>query len=218
MPDRWRRSENERFKRAFGPSTAVATVLAVQFHYLLFVALPGWSIRADSDRNRGLEAIVLPPEVEVPPPPEEVVRPALPRVGALDLGEDLTIQIVTFAEAAELPLPPPPEQRTAPADRPPFVPYSLPPALQNTEEIMGLLVDYYPRPLKIAGIGGSVLLWIHIDEHGRVVETHVARSSGFAMLDKAAIRVAEAMIFRPAMNRDRVTDVWLAQPIAFRRG
>jgi len=69
--------------------------------------------------------------------------------------------------------------------------------------------------LKRAGVGGTVLLWLYIDEVGAVQRTVLAESRGYEHLDEAARKVAEKMELRPAINRDKTTAVWLAQSIDF---
>ena len=100
-------------------------------------------------------------------------------------------------------------------DRPEFIPYTVAPRLKNKEEVLALLRQVYPRTLRSASIGGTVLLWIYVDEGGDVQDARIAESSGYDGLDRAAQTVASAMHFTPAQNRDRVTAVWLSQPIFF---
>lgn len=69
--------------------------------------------------------------------------------------------------------------------------------------------------LRDAGIGGTVQLWLYVDERGRVVETRVAESSGYDPLDTAARTVATSMEFSPAMNRDKGAPVWISEPSDF---
>jgi outer membrane biosynthesis protein TonB len=40
----------------------------------------------------------------------------------------------------------------------------------------------YPRTMRAAGLGGTVLLWFQIDERGKVLRTQVAESSGHEVL------------------------------------
>ncbi|HEX6640456.1 MAG TPA: energy transducer TonB, partial [Thermoanaerobaculia bacterium] len=72
-----------------------------------------------------------------------------------------------------------------------------------------------PPLLRDAGIGGTTVVWILIDEEGNVVRTQVHQSSGHEGLDDAAMRVGEIIDFSPAMNRDRRVRVWLQWPITF---
>lgn len=99
---------------------------------------------------------------------------------------------------------------------PRFTPYTVAPQIRNRADVERAMQRFYPPLLRDAGIGGTVLVWILIDEQGNVVRTQVQRSSGHDGLDDAAMRVGEVMEFTPAMNRDRRVRVWVALPIEFR--
>jgi periplasmic protein TonB len=74
----------------------------------------------------------------------------------------------------------------------------------------------YPGVLRNAGIGGTVLLWVQIDERGSVRQTEVMESSGYAQLDRVAEEVMrEVARFRPALNRDQAVTVWVQIPVVF---
>jgi TonB family protein len=103
-----------------------------------------------------------------------------------------------------------------PTQRPTFIPYDVPPKLENPSEIQRLLERVYPAQLRDAGIEGTVILWIFVDGQGVVQKTEVKESSGYEVMDEAALSTAEKMRFSPAMNRDKATPVWLAQPITLR--
>jgi protein TonB len=89
------------------------------------------------------------------------------------------------------------------------------PRLENAAEVRRLLERLYPPILRDAGIGGTVHVWFHLDGTGRVLETELHRSSGYAELDAAALRVANAMEYSPAWNRDQRVKVWVSVPITF---
>ena len=55
----------------------------------------------------------------------------------------------------------------------------------------------YPAMLVQAGIGGTVLVWLHLDENGGVIETRVKSGSGHNTLDEAALNVAHTARFSP---------------------
>ena len=166
-----------------------------------------------------LTAVELPPQVEIPDRPETIARPATPVVASAEVGEDVTIAPTTFEAnpVRELPLPPPPEEKgeTSLRDNPTFTPYTVRPRLLNAGEIGRILQAEYPPLLREAGIGGSVRVWFFLDTDGRVLETRVEQSSGHPQLDQAALRVAGAMRFSPALNRDREVQVWVRFPIVF---
>lgn len=89
------------------------------------------------------------------------------------------------------------------------------PRLLNEAEVKRELERAYPAFLRDAGIGGEVLVWLLLDENGRVVKTEVKSGSGHAALDEAALRVGEMMRFSPARNRDRDVRVWVSVPFRF---
>lgn len=102
-----------------------------------------------------------------------------------------------------------------PDARPTFIPYDRPPRLRNAAEVSEALKARYPSELEEGGVGGTVQLWMHVDETGSVEETRVKETSGHPELDDAAREVAASMEFLPAANRDEPTAVWVAQAITF---
>jgi TonB family protein len=104
---------------------------------------------------------------------------------------------------------------SAPVEQPTFTPMSVRPQLQNIEAVQQTLVREYPAMLRDAGIGGAPVLWIHIDVAGAVDDTRVYETSGYEALDQAAMNVARAMQFSPALNRDQRVPVWVQIPIRF---
>ncbi len=150
-----------------------------------------------------------------PPPPElEITSPSAPDVAALE------VDLALLEPAASEPIPigssSTPLATSNPTQRPSFIPYDVPPKLENAGEIQRLLERGYPSQLRDAGIEGTVILWIFVDAQGAVQKMEVKESSGYELMDEAALSTAEKMRFAPAMNRDKATPVWLAQPITFR--
>ena len=99
---------------------------------------------------------------------------------------------------------------------PTFTPYTVAPWLKNTQQVARALQREYPPALRSAGIGAQVLIWLFIDDTGKVQQTVLKTSSGFESLDAAAMRVALLMEFTPALNRDRNVPVWVAVPVDFK--
>jgi TonB family protein len=178
--DRFKKSSNQWF---FG-SIVVATVL----HFGLFQFFPELTASDVSFGINEFEAIELPPEVDIPPPPEQISRPAVPVVAATELEEDITIAPTTFEENPVENLPPPPSDASRIGDRPVF---------------------------QDAGIGGTVYVWLFIDTEGRVQNAQVQESSGNATLDAAAMQAVYLIEFTPALNMDKRVPVWVAFPILF---
>jgi len=209
-----RLNANDQFKRTSSIWTQIGILTAVLLHFGLFVLVRPFEAADLGLVSDELTAISLPPEVRIPPPPEQIARPATPRVASVDVAEDVTIAPTTFEMNPVENLPPPPSGGS-PADRPSFIPYDTPPAMRNRSQIQALLQRYYPRNLKDAGVGGRVELWLYVNEQGLVEKSEVKTSAGNALLDDAAQRVAADMRFSPAKNRDKVTAVWVSQWITF---
>ncbi len=211
---RIRLTANDEFKKTSGTWTQIGLIGAVLLHFGLFVLVRPFEAADLGMVAEEMEAITLPPEVKIPPPPEQIARPATPRVASVEVSEDITIAPTTFETNPVENLPPPPSGGS-PADRPSFIPYDTPPVLRNSGHIQQLLTRYYPRNLKDAGVGGRIELWLYVDENGRVAKHQVKTSSGNALLDDAAGRVVNEMVFTPAKNRDKVTAVWVSQWVTF---
>jgi len=205
---------NERFKAQSGDWMAVGVIAAVLAHGALFTLFPEMNaedVRVSSDPT----AVVTPPEVTIPPPPDAISRPATPRLPAIDIEDDVTIAPTDFASNPVENLPPPPAG-ARPSDVPVFIKRDIEPQLINGREIERVLEQRYPPRLRESGTGGAVLLYVFVDEDGRPAKSQVRESSGYPQLDAAAADVVEEMRFSPAMNRDRPVGVWVVQRVDFK--
>ena len=212
-----RETANDQFKRGFGNWFWGGVLAATVIHFAVFAFFPSLSAEVEAFDNAELETIDLPPEVEIPPPPEQIARPATPVIGDASIDEDITIAATTFEATPVENLPPPPAGATSEdiSRAPMFTPYTVKPTLRNSSEVSRALQRNYPPLLRDAGIGGTTTMWFFIDENGRVVRTQVNNSSGYDQLDEAAQKVAEIMQFSPALNRDKKVPVWVQIPITF---
>lgn len=208
---------NDRFKQGFGNWFWGSVVAATLVHFILFAFFPSLSAEDVSFESDEIEMIDLPPEVDIPPPPQRIARPATPVIGDATIDEDITIAATTFEATPVENLPPPPAGASNEdiSRAPVFTPYTVKPALRNNTEVQRALQRNYPPLLRDAGIGGRTLMWFFIDETGKVVKTQVNESSGYEQLDQAAEKVASIMQFTPALNRDKKVPVWVAIPITF---
>jgi TonB family protein len=212
-------SANERFKRSFTTYFWGALILATGAHFAVLDLWPAMTVVDVSSTAGELQSIELPPEIQIPEPPEALPRPAVPVVAPGVMDEDLTIPLTTFEAnpVADLPPPPPPASVAVGnlAEAPAFTPYTVRPGITNREEVTRALEREYPALLRDAGIGGTVLVWFFIDEEGRLLRTQVHESSGHRALDAAALKVADVIRFSPALNRDKHVPVWISLPITF---
>jgi protein TonB len=100
-------------------------------------------------------------------------------------------------------------------DTPSFTPFDQAPRVMNRDEVAQALEIEYPALLRGAGVGGRAIVWIQLDEGGVLRRTAINQSSGHQALDEAALRVAQAMKFSPALLKDAPTAVWVSIPISF---
>jgi protein TonB len=208
---------NERFKEKFGRTLWGSVCVATAVHAAVLSFFPTMTAGEWGIDVSALEAIDLPADIVIPPPPTEIARPATPVIGDVDL--DVTIApTVLETRPEDRPLPPPPvtrgEDRSI-SDAPVFVPTTVLPELIDREAVGRELERRYPRVLRDAGIGGAPLVWFFIDEEGKVVKTQLRESSGHPALDEVALEVGRTLRFRPALNRDRKVAVWVSLPMRF---
>ena len=74
----------------------------------------------------------------------------------------------------------------------------------------------YPPAARRDRKQGTVLLRVHVTEHGRPDRVEVLRSSGSSTLDDAAIRAVHDWEFTPAQMRDEAVESEIDFPIQFK--
>ena len=208
-------SANDRFKQRFGAWLWAGIILSTALHFALVRFFPTLRAADLSFSVREFEAIELPPEVEIPPPPEAIARPAVPVVAQSQLEENITIAPTTFEENPVETLPPPPSDVSRLGDQPVFTPYTVAPELRDPQRAAEILQRKFPDILRDAGIGGTVLVWAFVDETGVVKNCQVHTSSGNSALDQAAVAAVLEFEFRPALNYDQHVPVWVSLPVSF---
>jgi protein TonB len=210
-------SVNRRLKNRFTSVLWGSMILATGIHFAVFAYWPELTADDISFAVAELEAVELPPEIDVPPPPKSIARPATPVMATTAIDDEVTIAPTTFAENPVAELPPPPEKKEVElSEAPTFTPFTVAPAILNREEVMKAMVASYPPLLRDAGIGGTVRVFFFIDEAGTVRDYRIDQSSGHGVLDEAALAVASMYRFSAALNRDTKVPVWVSFPIEFR--
>ena len=210
------KTANDRFKGSFESWLWGSMITATVFHFMLFQFWPTQTAGNVSFTAAELELINVLPEIEIPPPPEAISRPATP-VEVTDVDLDVMIALTTFEKNPVEVLPPPPTDDGG-VDllaNPVFTPMTVHPEIRNRRKVQAALMREYPPLLRNAGIGGTVIVWFFISEEGQVLDRRVARSSGHVPLDEAALQVADVFEFSPALNRENIVQVWIQLPIAF---
>ncbi|MEQ8330504.1 MAG: energy transducer TonB [Longimicrobiales bacterium] len=207
---------NDRLKQSFQSWFWGGMIAATVVHFSIFAFWPDLTAEDVSFTAEELEAIELPPEIEIPPPPQQISRPATPVIAEANIDEDITIAPTTFEDNPVEDLPPPPEEEQSDLSAAPtFTPFTVAPSILNRNDVIRAMEREYPPLLRDAGIGGTVRVYFFIDEGGSVQDYRIDQSSGHQALDEAALNVAEVYRFSPALNRDKKVPVWVSFPITF---
>lgn len=207
---------DRRFRDSFGLYVSAGLCLSVGVHLVVFLAFPALAVEDGAAAASEPVALELPPEIQIPPPPDPMARPAEPVISDVPLPDEATIEAGDWERRRAAGPPPPPRVGDSRADRPPFIPRDVEPRLKNRDEMQVALRRHYPDALREAGIEATVVLWIFVDRTGEVSRVRVEASSGYEAVDTAAENVARAMEFEPALNRDRAVGVWVRQAVRFR--
>ena len=213
-------TENDRFKKSFGSWFWGSMIAATVVHFMLFQFWPTQTAADVSFSAEELEMIELPPEIEIPPPPEAISRPATPVMATADIDDDITIAPTTFADNPVEDLPPPPTDDGVAGYRSGSSIHTddCPAGDHETgSEVQAALMREYPAILRDAGIGGTVVVWFFITEEGlslRTVENFSERRVSFSLIKRPS-RSRTYVRFTPALNRDQRVQVWIEVPITF---
>ncbi len=73
----------------------------------------------------------------------------------------------------------------------------------------------YPRKAKRRGYTGTVVLMVLVDTNGMVKNLWVFESSGYRILDNAAINSVRNWMFYPLTRGGKPVEKWINQPVTF---
>ena len=73
----------------------------------------------------------------------------------------------------------------------------------------------YPLIARRRGFQGTVVLEVLVDRNGRVGDLRVFNSSGYKVLDRAAVKSVSEWIFRPAIKGNENIEMWVRVPVCF---
>ena len=193
------------YRRYLGPSLLAAA--AAHGVAILFLMAP--VERAAAVRPLDIDLIPL-EEFRVPPPPEELARPAAPVVTSLDVEED-----VTLVPTDILDLPPveaPPVGPPAVPDQFGFTPFTTAPRCTagcGPDDVLA----HVPTHARRQGVECELTVGIRIDTRGEVRGVQLLASSGNPICDQAAAAWARETRWSTAFNRDQPVEVWISQPL-----
>lgn len=195
----------QKLKNEYPRIFRLALLAAVLVHAVLFVVLPEWEPQPYQLREkRALEAIEIPDQFRIPPPPKEEAKPQIPTEiePSDDVSEEETIA------STELDVEAPPELPPSIARPSYFHAYDEPP------EVIHQVRPEYSELARMSELEGLVMLQVGIDEFGNVREARVVQALG-AGLDEAAVKAVLKWKFKPAKQRDMPVPVQIYVPIRF---
>jgi protein TonB len=73
----------------------------------------------------------------------------------------------------------------------------------------------YPRLARKRGYEGTVILEVLVDKKGKAGSLRVLTSSGYPILDRAALATVEGWLFEPGMRGNERVEMWVRIPIRF---
>jgi len=199
---------HDKFKRGYNRYLRNAFVVAVIFHVMMVVLTPKITYKPFVLREQYLQAIELPTQFELPPPPKEVLAPAVPIEAAEgeEVDADADIAPTSFNSIDDVPPPPPPPSEQAQE----FYAFDEPPVLVK------FVNPKYPDLARQAGIEGTVLLNVLVGDDGKVLRVSVIQSDVTPAMEKAAMEAAKQFLWKPAKQRTVAVKASMAVPIRFR--
>jgi len=89
---------------------------------------------------------------------------------------------------------------------------------KKSDIFVPVLLDYilyYPDEARRLGLEGKVVVGVLVDESGRSLDAKIARTSGYNLLDSAAIYTARSFVFSPGIHGDKPVKSWVLIPLEF---
>jgi TonB family protein len=195
-------SANFIFKRKYGHYFGTAVLISLISHIAFILGMPAINPEIIVQQETSMEAVDLPPEVVIPPPPQPLAKPSIPQMAEEEVDEDITIEETT---------PPPPD----------LIP-EMPAVVQEDKgedflmvaEVMPKYKLVPPQPkmptyIARARVDVNTLIDFYVLRDGNVDQnrTSVVKSSGYPELDEIATTWAKKIKFHPALNRGEPVQV-----------
>ena len=185
--------------------TGISGIVLLIVTFLSFPRIVN-KVELDEEIQIIIEQIDIPQteQFDRPPPP---ARPSVPvESESEDIADDVTLEEFSLDEFDAWDAPPPPPE----GPRVKFIPYDDPPVPLRP------IKPKYPEIAQEAGIEGTVVVQVFVDERGRVKETVILKGIPNTGLDEAATQAIRLVRFKPARQRERAVGVWISIPVNFR--
>jgi protein TonB len=185
-----------------------AFAVAVLMHIALFYFTPQFEFQPYTMDDYEPIMLVLPDEIEIPPPPETVDQPVI-EIGQMtddDVGDLAEVPPNVYTDMSEI--------RTPPSlSRAATLPFT---AFDELPVLVRYAAPVYPDLARHAGIEGTVLVKVLIGEDGKVIDAMVLQSDVTHAMERAAVRAALLFVFRPARQRTVPVRASMAVPVVFK--
>jgi len=76
-------------------------------------------------------------------------------------------------------------------------------------------VPDYPLLCRKRGYQGTVIIDVLVSQEGKVSDLRLATSSGYTILDQAALRSVKTWLFHPGTRGEEKVDMWVKVPVRF---
>ena len=185
--------------------TGLSGIVILILSFLVFPRSTN-TMELDEEVQIIIEQIDIPQTEQFDQPPP-AARPSVPvESESEDLADDVTLDEFNLDEFDAWDAPPPPPE----GPRVKFIPYDDPPIPLKP------IRPRYPEIAQEAGIEGTVVVQVFVDEKGRVKDTVILKGIPNTGLDEAATEAIRKVRFRPAKQRERAVGVWISIPVNFR--
>ena len=144
----------------------IAVLCAIGVHLVAFVLTPEWEPKPYQLREKQvLEAILIPDQISIPPPPKEEAKPIVPT----EIEPSESDEAVETIASTELDVEAPPELPPAPSRAEFFSAFDEPP------QVIVQIPPEYPDMARMAELEGVVMVQIGVNEFGDVVEANIVQ-------------------------------------------
>ncbi len=180
-------------------------LIVVAIHLLLFIFTPPFHFKPYQLEAEEIMVIQNVPDLEIPKPPKEVLKPVYPVDPYPDpKGQDIKIPPTDEYPKVVKPVGP------AKSPNAGFVPFDQPPELDK------FVKPVYPELARLAGMEGTVTVRVTIDIDGKVIAAAVVWSDVTDSMDREAVKAAFRCTFKPAKQQAKPVQVDVVIPFQFR--
>jgi TonB family protein len=196
-----------RVRSRYGVYLRNSLLAALAIHFLLFYFFPPFEIKPYVLPVTAEFELVVPDNIEIPPPPKEIVQPT-PMIVPSDDGisaDDIDIAPNVFIEE-EVPVLEIPQLERSRVFH----------VFDEAPELLSYVSPVYPELAMNAGIEGTAMLRVLVDEDGKVLSVDVIQSDVTPAMEEAAMVAARQFVFRPATQGTMPVKAYMAVPVTFR--